>query len=209
MDAAARKRRGRGEGRWMSINWDGWERRHGSVEPSTREEGSSRLVMTAEEGVACFERILSLGVGPQVVVSTGELEARIEKWIKQEWQREKEFGGLVEGPPAQARPELGNAYVAPRDEIEEGVAGVWQELLGIESIGAQDNFFELGGHSLIATQLISRLNKRFRIVLPIKSIFEAPTIAGLSEHVRAISWAAEGMQSHPSEAEQEREVGEL
>jgi acyl carrier protein len=104
---------------------------------------------------------------------------------------------------------LPTSYVAPRNEIEEEIAGIWQGLLGVGSIGVQDNFFELGGHSLIAIQLISRLNKTFQIVLPFTSIFESPTIAGLAEHIRAISWAMQGSKAPSTAAGQEREVGRL
>jgi len=71
-------------------------------------------------------------------------------------------------------------FVAPRTPVEEILADVWAELLGVERVGAEDNFFELGGHSLLATQLITRLREIFRIELPLGIIFETPTVSGLS-----------------------------
>lgn len=67
------------------------------------------------------------------------------------------------------------------------MAKIWSEVLRTEPIGLGDNFFELGGHSLLATQVISRLNHAFRMEIPLKTLFEAPTVRALAEsiaHVR-------------------------
>jgi amino acid adenylation domain-containing protein len=74
-------------------------------------------------------------------------------------------------------------YMPPATPIEEEIAALWKELLKVERPGALDNFFDLGGHSLLATQLISRLRAAFDVDLPLRSIFDAPTIRGLSEAV--------------------------
>ncbi|RCJ26207.1 beta-ketoacyl synthase [Nostoc minutum NIES-26] len=79
-----------------------------------------------------------------------------------------------------SRPDLPNSYIAPRDEIEQKIADVWQELLGIKQVGIHDNFFELGGDSLIAVQVLSRLRKIFSIKLTVASLFESPTIAEIA-----------------------------
>ncbi len=73
----------------------------------------------------------------------------------------------------------------PSDAIEEIIAGLWVEVLAIEFPGTQANFFELGGHSLKATQLLSRIRQTFSVELPLRSLFEAPTIAGMASVVRA------------------------
>ncbi|HEX8559980.1 MAG TPA: amino acid adenylation domain-containing protein [Pyrinomonadaceae bacterium] len=85
--------------------------------------------------------------------------------------------------PQGARPELEEAFAAPRDQIEEVIADVWAGVLGLSRVGVNDNFFELGGHSLIATQVVSRLNEAFHVDLPLRLMFEAPTVAGLAERV--------------------------
>jgi natural product biosynthesis luciferase-like monooxygenase protein len=71
-------------------------------------------------------------------------------------------------------------FVAPRTPVEEVLADLWVELLGVDRVGAEDNFFELGGHSLLATQLITRLREIFRVELPLGIIFEAATVSGLA-----------------------------
>lgn len=82
--------------------------------------------------------------------------------------------------PAQSRPELEQPYVAPRTGVEKELANIWAEVLRRESVGAKDNFFELGGHSLLATQVISRIRKHFKLELPLRSMFESPTVAALA-----------------------------
>ncbi|GAA6615702.1 non-ribosomal peptide synthetase [Scytonema sp. NUACC26] len=74
-------------------------------------------------------------------------------------------------------------FVAPRTPAEEIVADIWSQILKQERIGIHDNFFDLGGHSLLATQAISRLREAFKIELPLRSLFEAPTVAQLVERI--------------------------
>ena len=72
-------------------------------------------------------------------------------------------------------------FVAPRTPIERRLTAVFSQVLNVERVGVNDDFFELGGHSLIATQFISRLNDTFQVSFPIRTIFERPTIAELTE----------------------------
>ena len=74
-----------------------------------------------------------------------------------------------------------NEYVAPRNETEQRLAAIWQELLQVEKAGVHDNFFELGGHSLLATQVVSVIRKEMEIELAIKDLFAHATISGLAE----------------------------
>jgi acyl carrier protein len=82
--------------------------------------------------------------------------------------------------PAPEAVERETEFVAPRSPIEEALSEIWTEVLGVERVGVFDNFFELGGHSLLATQVISRAKKKFESELPLRSIFEEPTVAGLA-----------------------------
>jgi len=94
--------------------------------------------------------------------------------------------------PDQTRPELEREYVAPRNETEEKLAQICADLLQVEKVGVYDNFFELGGHSLLATQFISRVRTAFNVELPLRSLFEKPTIEGLAaaiEEAKLISVA--------------------
>jgi len=82
--------------------------------------------------------------------------------------------------PDLSRPELGSEFVAPRNETEEKLASICAELLNLEKVGVYDNFFELGGHSLLATQFIAHIRDDFQVELPLRILFESPTIADLA-----------------------------
>jgi acyl carrier protein len=82
--------------------------------------------------------------------------------------------------PGSLTQELAGEYVAPQGPVEETLAEIWAELLEIERIGIYDNFFMLGGHSLLATQLVARMQRAFDMTIPLRKIFEAPTIGELA-----------------------------
>ena len=79
------------------------------------------------------------------------------------------------------------SFVAARTPEEELLAGIWADVLGVEPVGMIDNFFELGGHSLLATQVMSRIRDTFSVELPMRVLFESPTVPGLSEHIKRVS----------------------
>ena len=95
--------------------------------------------------------------------------------------------------PEQLRPELGTDFIAPRKPVEEVLAGIWSKVLGIEQIGIHDDFFEMGGHSLLATQVISRIRESFDVELPLRRLFELPTIAELGESLETLIKAGYGL----------------
>jgi acyl carrier protein len=92
------------------------------------------------------------------------------------------------------------AYEAPRTPLEERLAALFAEVLRRERVGIQENFFEMGGHSLLATQLVSRVRKTFGVELPVRSLFDAPTVAALAGHVDVLKWAAAPAAAGPLSA---------
>ncbi|WNG36167.1 amino acid adenylation domain-containing protein [Archangium violaceum] len=74
-------------------------------------------------------------------------------------------------------------YIAPRTPTEQQLATIWAEVLGVPRVGAEDNFLDLGGHSLLATQVMARLRPAFEVELPIRALFEAPTLSGLARKI--------------------------
>jgi amino acid adenylation domain-containing protein len=82
--------------------------------------------------------------------------------------------------PDQSRPELEETYTAPRTPTEDILAKIWAEVLKIEKVGIHDNFFNLGGHSLLATQVMSRIRDAFQMEIPLRTLFEKPTVGELA-----------------------------
>jgi len=80
--------------------------------------------------------------------------------------------------PAPERSE--DAYVAPRTAMEELLAGIWAEVLGLERVGVTESFFDLGGHSILATQVIARVRRTLGMEVPLQALFETPTVEVLA-----------------------------
>ncbi|MEM9923874.1 MAG: beta-ketoacyl synthase N-terminal-like domain-containing protein [Cyanobacteria bacterium P01_D01_bin.50] len=164
---------------WFSVNWDACD-----FELNQHREFSSNMAefaLTPAEVWQATQSILDMNNSPQVVVSKGELDARIKQWLKVKPLNET---STIGNNSSHTRPNLTNEYIAPRNDIERAIAQVWQDLLGIDEVGVNDSFFELGGHSLLAVQAIARLREIFQVELEMRSVlFEAPTVAKIAELV--------------------------
>jgi acyl carrier protein len=85
--------------------------------------------------------------------------------------------------PDNARPVLESAFVEPSTPVEKVLAGIFREILRVERVGIDDSFFELGGHSLLATQIVSRISETLQTHVPLRTLFETPTVAGLARRI--------------------------
>jgi acyl transferase domain-containing protein/acyl carrier protein len=176
VDALVQSHNRHGGDNWTSVNWDGWNFSRAAV-GQARAGKSEGLWILPHEGSEAFGRVLSMLPASQVIVSTGDLQVRLGRWDV----RASAGAAAVEASPElHARPELPSAYVAPENELEQEIASIWQDLLGIAEVGINDNFFDLGGHSLLATMVISRIRKSFGVELQLRDIFESPAVSGLS-----------------------------
>ncbi|HEV8581881.1 MAG TPA: amino acid adenylation domain-containing protein [Thermoanaerobaculia bacterium] len=168
-----------------AIDWDTW-REVGMVadlsalpadQRQAREEALATGIAPAE-GREVFSSVLSRAATPQILVSTKDLGAVLAMLERR--ARGEEGVAAAPGRAAYARPELRSGYVEPGNETERVIAAIWQELLGLERVGANDNFFDLGGHSLLAAQVLARLRDSLGVDLPLDALFSAPTVAGLA-----------------------------
>ena len=197
LDAFAHRPAAR-DGRFVvAINWDTWQEvgmAANTVVPRELEAQraeSLRQGITSAEGVDAFTRILHAAL-PQVVVSTRDLRARsqVSTAPPAPTARMAEEQVPLAGPK-HPRPDLAKVYVAARSEVEQTIADLWQEFLGVERVGMDDDFFELGGHSLLAIQVLSRLRDTFHVELPVHMLFDAPTVADLAKSIEQSREVAE------------------
>jgi acyl transferase domain-containing protein len=177
MDAFAQESNQRSSFPWISVNWDTWDfNDYSGVDPDP-----TYLGMSAQEGVEAFRRIMCSEPQSQVVVSTGDLSARIDQWVDLGSLRAAGKDKNKQATRLHSRPELANPYVAPRNKLEETIAVIWQEILGVAQVGVNDDFFmDLSGSSLLATQLVAQLRQRLQVDLPLRRLFEGPTVAQLA-----------------------------
>jgi acyl carrier protein len=144
------------------------------------------------EGVEVFKRILR-GMLPQVIVSTVDLPLRIKNNEAPSPVLSGTTGQQNKHPgPTEARPEISSLYVAPRSENERIIAGIWQELLGIEKVGIHDDFFELGGDSLNIIQLNGILKKALKRDIPVAVMFRYLTIHAFNQYLHPEEYEEKG-----------------
>jgi acyl transferase domain-containing protein len=140
--------------------------------------------ISPEEGAAALRHLLAEDLGPQVVVSAIPLAA-----LRHRARRATAGAVARTAAPAGAATPGGTddaSFVAPRSELEAELAEVWRSVLGVERVGAQDDFFALGGNSLVAVQLVAQVRSAVRVKLPMRTLFEHPTVAGMAEQVEAL-----------------------
>jgi acyl transferase domain-containing protein/acyl carrier protein len=168
---------------WHVPQWETWQEESLALVPEFQAqfaETRAAYGVKLDEGVELFRRLLS-GSQPQVIVSTQDFQALID-----EQQRAAGMSLLdqlqTKGATtvARVRTEADGDYAPPQNEVEAAMAALWEELFGLQRLSVNDNFFELGGNSLLGIQLISRVRKDFQIELPLNTLFESPTAAGLA-----------------------------
>jgi acyl transferase domain-containing protein len=218
LDAFAASRFHGSQAKVVSINWDAWrevgmafKRRPGSDQPEWKDREYEEIAITPGEGVAAFERILASGL-PQVAVIPRDLDRLLEE---SETSLASLASPAASTPAAEkqnrdqalhSRPDLASVYVAPETEFERLMAEIWSESLGIREVGIDDNFFELGGHSLLAIAVLSQARTTFGVALPLRVIFDRPTVRLLSEQLETLLWATSRPALSGDELEQREEI---
>jgi len=203
-DAVARSRADADGPFILSLNWDAW------LEVGMAVDGGGRPVLPegrraalagdggilSREGIEAFVRALHQPF-PQLLVSTVALAPRLAR--HRALNELPPVTAAREAPSRHPRPALAVPYVGPRDEVEQAVADIWQDLLGLEQVGMDDDFFDLGGHSLLAMQVVNQVRQTFGLPLKLQALFDAPTVAELSRVIV-------GHEARPGEA---REIARI
>ena len=100
-------------------------------------------------------------------------------------------------------------FVAPRNDIEERLANIWSEVLGVEKVGVFDNFFDLGGHSLLAARAVSKFRNEFDVEVPLRALFELHTVADIAEYLQTLLWASESAKQAKEEKSDQEDSGRI
>jgi phthiocerol/phenolphthiocerol synthesis type-I polyketide synthase E len=146
-------------------------------------DGAKRGIAPAD-GAEALRRVLAAGLGTQVVVNAtalGEFVAGVR-----ELTQDTVAGELDAASAAGGADELPDDHVAPRNDLENVLAGLWSEVLGARRVSVEQDFFELGGNSLVAVQLIALIRKKIGVRLPMRSLFQVPTVAGMAALVEEL-----------------------
>ncbi|MCK4359257.1 MAG: amino acid adenylation domain-containing protein [Candidatus Cloacimonetes bacterium] len=107
--------------------------------------------------------------------------------------------------PEKSHRDIEKTFIAPRTLNEEKLAKIWAVILKLDKVGVHDNFFELGGHSLLAVQVVSRIRNIFQVEIPLRNLFEAPTVAGLAKQIEMLIELSQPLQTSPTTNVDERE----
>ncbi|MEX2631550.1 MAG: amino acid adenylation domain-containing protein [Tistlia sp.] len=190
------ERRVREGARWLAVDWDGW--RFGEDAP----EG-----LVPEVAAALAARLLGSGLSGRLLVSGTPLAPRLARWVE----------GTAPPAPAPAvptglAPPAGGApgFAGPRSGLEEAIARIWRQALGLPDVGVEDDFYALGGHSLLAVRMLAGLQEVAGVPLNLRALLEAPTVAAQARVVEALRWQAQGRGEPERETEAaEGEEGEI
>jgi amino acid adenylation domain-containing protein len=150
--------------------------------------GEDGVPIVTEELRAHLKRELPEHMVPRTFLTLPELPVNANGKLDQ---------AALPPPPKLDREGAAADYAAPSTPIEELLAGIWGEVLRVGQVGVYDNFFELGGHSLLATQVVSRSRAALGVDLPLRALFEAPTVAGLAGRVAELRRRGEGIAAPP------------
>ncbi|MEO9961038.1 MAG: SDR family NAD(P)-dependent oxidoreductase, partial [Nisaea sp.] len=168
LDATARDRQRAGNADWISVNWDGWDFETTRASGSALESRLRKASITTEEGTRAFDLLFNSAFTGQIAVSTSDLSARL---ARQQVPHRPEVDEKTASSSDNESAECGTEAI---------MTSIWCAVLGVEKIGPNDDFFALNGDSLLGTQLMAQINRRFGSRLQIKTLFEKPTVAGLS-----------------------------
>jgi acyl carrier protein len=172
---------------WISVNWADWDfytaqKKSPDDKNEDMKESRDEWWMMAHEGIETFRRILFHSSTHQVAVSTVDMQLRLDRWVAMKTLREDQ-SQKTRSVAYRSRPQLEANYVKPANLIEQAIAEILQDFLGIEEVGTQDNFFELGATSMNIIQINSIAREKLQQDISVMWWFEHPTIKSLSGYL--------------------------
>jgi amino acid adenylation domain-containing protein len=176
---------------WITVNWADWEPEEKQVSTSSS-VGSAleEMLMTPQEGVETFRRILKYCCTNQILVSAGDMQERFDQWVKLESMQVEDKSQQKKKRSLNPRPNLITPYVAPENHVQEVLAEIWSDLFGYDKVGIDDDFFELGGDSLKVVMVIARIHKKLNVVMTLTEFFKRPTIEKIVEYIETAETSA-------------------
>ncbi|MFG1710516.1 SDR family NAD(P)-dependent oxidoreductase [Nonomuraea sp. M3C6] len=175
---------------WGEWTWNAWEAGLAGYEEALRDffkQNRARIGIGFADGWRLLRRALAAGE-PRVVVSTQDFPTLVSgsSRFTLEAVTSPDMGGA--SSELHPRPELVTSYQEPAGPTEEAIAAIWRESLRLDRVGALDNFFELGGNSLLGVAIVAAVRRAFDLAeLPPHILYEAPTVAALSQTVEALT----------------------
>ncbi|MGD2090542.1 MAG: SDR family NAD(P)-dependent oxidoreductase [Candidatus Aminicenantes bacterium] len=163
---------------WLSVNWDLWYQ---------NQTENDKLVntllgdfgITPEEGINTIHRILSMDYrGSQLIISTGDLLARVEKWVKAKAVKEDKNKKIISTGKKSFK-----LYKPPRNQVERVLIDIIQDYFGYEKIGIHDNFFDLGANSLDLVQINGKVNAIFENKIPLVKLFTFNSVSSFATYI--------------------------
>ena len=162
---------------WQSVDWDSWHYEEDEDARGGLGTTLSELAMTPSEGVETLRRLLAVAEPSYLVISTGELQPRLDQWVAMRTLR-----AVEEEAPGATRARRKSPGAMAGEELEQEVAGIWQRVLGVE-VGREDNFFDVGGNSLLGMQVVAELSRDLGVEVEPVVLFESPTVAAMAHYL--------------------------
>ncbi|SMF03952.1 amino acid adenylation domain-containing protein [Tistlia consotensis] len=180
--------------RWLAVDWDGW--RLGGDAP----DGPGPDGLAPEVGAALAERLLASGLTGRLLVTATPLGPRLARWVEDAAAPTAAVPAATVPAEAVTPVAATPGFAAPRSGLEEAVAAIWREALGLPEVGVDDDFFALGGHSLLAVRMLARLQQLAGVPLSLRALLEAPSIARQARTIEALRWQAQGQEAMDRES---------
>ncbi|WP_179090402.1 non-ribosomal peptide synthetase/type I polyketide synthase [Paenibacillus sp. FSL R7-0337] len=193
LDAYVRKHNKGHKQQWLCLNLDGWNMPMNEGD-SAMGSTLANLLISPQEGRVVFSRVFPQAELGQIIVSTGDLQDRIDKWVNFKFVSRS----LPEYPLQSSRHFLSVEYVPPRHRTDELITEIYRSFFALEQIGIEEDFFELGGDSLKAISLVTRIQQETGYVLPVADFFKHSTPRKISDYIMSAGDMA-GFRIYPAE----------